>query len=83
MAPQNQPFSAHRGAVADAEPSCPDFEVTNARGVLLYTSSDLKLARKFARDNAELFSGLKVEEVIRTEVRRPVYTPRLALVRTP
>lgn len=57
-----------------------DHEVTNRRGVVLYTSPDKDLARTWAKANASRHDGVEVFEVTRTELRRRVYRPALRLV---
>lgn len=56
-----------------------DFEATNSRGVILRTFSDLDLARAWVRERACEHDGLHLVESI--TIKRPVYRPRLQLVR--
>lgn len=52
-----------------------DYEVVNARGTLLYTSSDGELAKTWLRDRAAQWPGAQVEEVVSWQSRRRVYRP--------
>lgn len=56
-----------------------DFEVLTSTGQPLYTSSEIDLARKWAREHALIFPGLRVEAVERVEMRRRVWTDRVHL----
>lgn len=51
-----------------------DFSVKNGRGVLLFTSPDPELAKRWAKDNAHLHNGLTVNED--TLSSRTIYKPR-------
>ena len=51
-----------------------DYAAVNARGVTLYTFSDLAKARAWVRDNAHLHSGLTLESI--QLVARRIYKPR-------
>jgi len=55
-----------------------DFHAVNARGVVLFTSSDIEIARSWVRVRAPEHDDLHVEEVVTTIHRRRVYTPRKA-----
>lgn len=60
--------------------SSQEYEAINRIGRVLYTSSDLDLAKKWVKKNADLHEGLKVREVVTTVSHRVVYSPRLSLV---
>jgi hypothetical protein len=51
-----------------------EYEVRSVVGALLFTSPERRLALRFARRNRDLFPGLAVEEVTRSESRRRLYT---------
>ena len=52
-----------------------DYQATNARGVIIQTFSDADLARKFARDNQHLHTGLTIQTRTVTVETRRFYTP--------
>lgn len=54
-----------------------DFEVVTPAGVTILTSSDLELAKNYARDRANQIPGLRVEIVETTVTRRRAYAPRV------
>lgn len=53
-----------------------DYQAINGLGRVLYTFSDPVIAKAWAKDNAHLHDGLKVEEL--TITARAIYTPRTA-----
>jgi hypothetical protein len=53
-----------------------DYQVVSAVGETAFTSSELALARKWAKLNAVTFPGLKVEKVTTTVERQQVYKPK-------
>lgn len=55
-----------------------DFHAVNARGVVLFTSSDIDIARSWVRVRAAEHDDLHVEEVVTMVQRRTVYRPRKA-----
>ena len=59
-----------------------DYEVVSATGTTLFTSPDKDLAKDWLRDRVAKVPGLnmRVDEVIRTEARRRVYSSRLRVV---
>lgn len=60
--------------VSGAPPAEPYIEIKNARGVLLQTTNDAAVARRWAKDRAPVLGDLTIEEV--TIVRRRIYTAR-------
>lgn len=52
-----------------------DYIAVNGKNVTVYSFGDLPTARAWAKENAHLHDGLRVEEV--TMTARPVYTPRV------
>jgi hypothetical protein len=57
-----------------------DYEAVNARGVTLCTFQDLDMAKAWVRERYAEHEGLHVVET--TITRKPVYRPRLQLVRS-
>lgn len=64
------PVLALLGANASVE-----FEVKNARGTLLYTSPELKLARAWLSERAAQWPGAQVNEVTSWKTERRVFKP--------
>lgn len=56
-----------------------DHEVLSSTGQPLFTSPEIDLVRKWAREHARIFPGLRIEAVERTEVRRRLWTDRAQL----
>ena len=50
------------------------YEAVNAIGTVVHTFSDRDLARAWARKNAPKWPGVKVEEVVKTETRKALWT---------
>jgi hypothetical protein len=53
-----------------------EYEVLSSTGQPLFTTPEIDLARKWARERAAVFPGLRVEAVERTEIRRRVWSYR-------
>lgn len=56
-----------------------DYECLTSTGQPVYTTPELDLARKWARENAATFPGLTLEAVERIETRRRIWTDRAHL----
>lgn len=56
-----------------------DYEVLSPTGQPLFTSPEIDLARKWARERAAIIPGLRVEAVERVETRRRIWTDRAHL----
>ncbi len=50
------------------------YEAVNPIGTVLRTFSDPDLAKAWARKNAQQWPGVKIEEVIKTETRKALWT---------
>lgn len=64
------PVLALPGAIGNAE-----YEVRNSVGTLLYTSSDLDLAKAWLRERAAQWPGAQVNEVVTWKAERRVFKP--------
>lgn len=62
------------------ETTATDYEVANARGLVLMTSPNIELARQWAKANATIHPDCAVYEVVRTVRKRRVYRPQIRLV---
>lgn len=58
-----------------------DYAAINRLGRILITFNDLAMARAWVRERAAEHDGLHVAEITVTTTIRPVYRPRLSLVR--
>lgn len=56
-----------------------DYEIRTAAGELLYTSPHRDLALRYARNNACMYPGLRLDEVERVVIHRRIYTDRANL----
>lgn len=54
-------------------------EAVTVTGMVIRTFGDLDLAKRWIARNRERLPPVIVEEVTRTEIRKPVYRPRIAL----
>lgn len=64
------PVLALHGAIGDTQ-----YEVRNRIGTLLYTSSDIDLAKTWLRDRAAQWPGAQVNEVTSWKTERRVFKP--------
>ena len=62
-----------------AKPASPSFEVTNARGVVLFTASSADLAFGWVERNGDLHNAPKVERVERVTYRQTLQPNVIAL----
>lgn len=71
-----------RPSLKTPESAGAEYEVKNRLGLIVFTSPEISLARRFARLNADRLGPLYVEEVQIIEHRRRIWTarPKLALV---
>lgn len=56
-----------------------EYEVVSSTGQPLFTSPEIDLARRWARERAPILPGLRVEAVERIETRRRIWTDRAHL----